>query len=280
MLRLQEYQYRVKYKPGKTNIADCISRLIPEKNKSYEISEFIEKYINFVAKTAVPVAMTAAAESDEDQEIANLRVCIRSNDWGRCKYPKYLFAKDELCQFNNTVLHGTCTVVPYKLWQCVIHVTHEGHQGIVKTKQRLCTKVWWPSKEKDAEKFCRFCRECQRVGLQDSPEEMREAELPKGPWQDLAVDLMEPLQKNRAYILAIVDYFSRYFEVNFIRRVTSTFIVRCLENVFTTHGLPYSIKTNNGRQCVSQEFETFLEEHGIEHKTSTPYWPHANGEVE
>ena len=56
--------------------------------------------------------------------------------------------------------------------------------------------------------------------------------------------------------------------------------MRCLEKVFTTHGLPYSIKTDDGRQFVSQEFETFLEEHEIEHRTSTPYWPQANGEVE
>ena len=115
--------------------------------------------------------------------------------------------------------------------------------------------------------------------LPDPPEEMRRTELPKGPWQDLAADLMGPLPSGE-YVLVIVDYFSRYFEVNFIRRVTSTVIVRCLEKMFTTHGLPYSIKTDNGRQFVSKELETFLEEHGIEHRTSTPHWPQANGEVE
>ena len=282
MLRLQAYQYRVKYKPGKANISDCLSRLITDNSKNSEISDFNERHNNFVTKTAVPVAMTAAeieAESEKDQEITNLRVCIRSSDWGRCKYPKYVFAKDELCEFNNTVLRGTRIVVPYKLRQRVIQLAHEGHQGIVKTKQRLRTKVWWPSMEKDAENFCRLCRECQRVGLPDPPEEMRRTELPKGPWQDLAADFMGPLP-NGEYVLVIVDYFSHYFEVNFIRRVTSTVIVRCLEKMFTTHGLPYSIKTDNGRQFVSEELETFLEEHGIEHRTSTPYWHQANGEVE
>ena len=50
--------------------------------------------------------------------------------------------------------------------------------------------------------------------------------------------------------------------------------------MFTTHGLPCSIKTDNGRQFVSEEFKTYLSENGIEHRTSTPYWPQANGEVE
>lgn len=31
---------------------------------------------------------------------------------------------------------------------------------------------------------------------------------------------------------------------------------------------------------VLQNFEKFLEEYGINHEISTPYWPQANGEVE
>ena len=120
----------MKYKPGKANVSDCLSRLITDNSKNSEISDFNERYINFVTKTAVPVAMTAAeieAESEKDQEITNLRVCIHSSDWGRCKYPKYVFAKDKLCEFNNTVLRGTRSVVPYKLRQRVIQLAHEGH---------------------------------------------------------------------------------------------------------------------------------------------------------
>ena len=106
------------------------------------------------------------------------------------------------------------------------------------------------------------------VGVPDPPEDMRRTELPKRPWQDLAADLMGPLP-NRDYL-----------EVNFIRRVTSTVIMRCIENVFTMDRLPYSIKTDNGRQFVSHVCETFLEEHRTEHRTSTPNWPQANGKVE
>ena len=73
---------------------------------------------------------------------------------------------------------------------------------------------------------------------------------------------MEPFPKGE-FVLVIVEYFIHYFEVSFIRRVTSTVIVRCIENIFTTHGLPYSIKADNGRHFVSEEFETFLEQHGL-----------------
>ena len=50
--------------------------------------------------------------------------------------------------------------------------------------------------------------------------------------------------------------------------------------MFATHGLPLSIKTGNGPQFVSQEFEVYLKDNNIEHGASTPLWPQANGEVE
>ena len=40
------------------------------------------------------------------------------------------------------------------------------------------------------------------------------------------------------------------------------------------------MKSDNGLQFVSQVVKDFLVEHGIEHRTSPPLWPQANGEVE
>lgn len=33
-------------------------------------------------------------------------------------------------------------------------------------------------------------------------------------------------------------------------------------------------------QFVSEEFESLLQDHGVEHRRTTPLWPQANGEVE
>ena len=49
---------------------------------------------------------------------------------------------------------------------------------------------------------------------------------------------------------------------------------------FVTHGLPISLRTDNGPQFVSETFKSFLSENGIAHHRSTPLWPQANGEVE
>lgn len=49
---------------------------------------------------------------------------------------------------------------------------------------------------------------------------------------------------------------------------------------FARYGIPDTLRSDNGAQFRSAEFEKFLEEYGINHETSTPYWPQANGEVE
>ena len=108
---------------------------------------------------------------------------------------------------------------------------------------------------------------------------MKRTELPTQPWQDLAADLLGPLPTGE-YLLVVVDYFSRFFEVAITKSVTSGKIINCLEEMFATHGLPLSIKTDNGRKFVSEEFEAYLKDNNIEHRTSTPLWPQANGEVE
>ena len=77
----------------------------------------------------------------------------------------------------------------------------------------------------------------------------------------------------------LVDYYSRYFEVDILTTVTSAKVIGSLEKFFCTHGLPQSLKTDNGAQFVSEEFERYLKENDIEHRTSTPLWPQANGEV-
>ena len=207
-----------------------------------------------------------------------LRKCVQTNDWTVAE-PVFKAVRNELTVLGKLVLRGTRLVIPMKLRKQVLDLAHEGHQGIVKTKQRLRTKVWWPGIDRQAEQRCRTCHGCQLVGKPLPPEPLKRTELPTQPWQDLAVDLLGPLPTGE-YLLVVVDYFSRFFEVAVTKSVTSGKMISCLEAMFATHGLPLSIKTDNGPQFVSEEFEVYLRDNNIEHRTSTPLWPQANGEVE
>ena len=147
----------------------------------------------------------------------------------------------------------------------------------MKTKCRLLSKVWWP--KVDAEKLCKSCHGCQAVSEYSAPEPMARAYLPSGPWQDCATDILVPLPSGEN-LLVIVDYYSRYFEVVILKSTTSKKVIDSLNPIFTRCGIPHTLKTDNGPQFISEEFRAFLVENSIEHRTTPPLWPQANGEVE
>ena len=78
----------------------------------------------------------------------------------------------------------------------------------------------------------------------------------------------------------VVDYFSRFLEVAILKSTTSAKIIEALSPIFARFDVPFSLRTDNGPPFVSEEFETFLCTHGVEHRRSTKLWPQVNGEVE
>ncbi|XP_022783273.1 uncharacterized protein K02A2.6-like [Stylophora pistillata] len=147
------------------------------------------------------------------------------------------------------------------------------------TKSRLRTKVWWPKVDMDVKRMCKSCHSCQVVGQYSPSEPMLKTKPPTGPWQDVAADLMGPLPTSKS-LLVVVDYYSRYYEVSVMRLTTTPKIIIALREIFSRFGNPHSLKTDNGPQFVSKEFEEFSRECGIEHRRSPALWPQANGEVE
>ena len=65
-----------------------------------------------------------------------------------------------LLELGKLVLRGTRIVVPQKLREQILDLAHEGHQGVVRTKQRLRSKVWWPGVDRAIEGKCKVCRGC------------------------------------------------------------------------------------------------------------------------
>ncbi|XP_020600787.1 uncharacterized protein K02A2.6-like [Orbicella faveolata] len=279
VLRLQPYRFKVQSIPGKQNIADPLPRL--GKGKGVCMNDDAEEFIRFVAETSTPAAMSVQEVEEEswlDPEMSQLRECITAGEWDNAP-PQYKSVRSELSILGKLVLRGTRLLIPAKLRDRVVDLAHERHQGLTKTKQRLRSKVWWAGIDRQVEAKCKTCHGCQLVGLPTPPEPFKHTEFPSQPWQDLAADLMGPLPSGE-YVFVVVDYYSRYFEVGILKSVTSATIIGSLERTFCTHGLPQSLKTDNGPQFTSEEFGTFFKTNSIQHRTSTPLWPQANGEVE
>ena len=81
-------------------------------------------------------------------------------------------------------------------------------------------------------------------------------------------------------LFPLVDYYSRWIEAILLKKTDDHHVVRSMEAIFRTHGLSECVRSDNGPPFASEQFETFLEYLGIQHKKSVPYWPQSNGEVE
>ena len=163
--------------------------------------------------------------------------------------------------------------------QRVLDLAHEGHQGVVRTKQRLRSKVWWPGMSIDVEKHIQHCHPCQVVGPAQTPTPLQMTPIPKAAWLLVGADLCGPFPTGE-HLLVCVDYYSRYPEVEIIHKISSQAIITKLRKLFCRYGAPQELITDNGPQFVSKELKLLLSEFGTKHRLVTPYHPEANGEVE
>lgn len=82
VLRIQSYNYEVKYEPGVTNLADALSRLSIDNKKPLDTTA--ECYINYLLDNSVPEAVTLTQVADatrNDKTLQELLKALRSGSW-------------------------------------------------------------------------------------------------------------------------------------------------------------------------------------------------------
>ena len=282
VLRLQPYTFKVVYKSGEDNPADYLSRH-PTSGSIKKQEKMTEQYVNFIVDNSVPKAMTLkeiAEETSKDRELQVLHAAIRLNLWDLDSVRPYRVFKEELAVGEqNVIIRGSRIVIPKSLQQKAIDIAHETHQGLSKTKALLREKIWFLGIDELVKKTIDSCLACQAVGRSAPPEPIKQAEMPKGPWETLHIDFCGPLPSGE-YLLVLIDRYSRYPEVEIVRSTKAACVIPKLDKIFTVHGIPYKIVSDNGPPFNGDDFDRYMKALGIEHDPVTPYWPQANGEVE
>lgn len=125
-----------------------------------------------------------------------------------------------------------------------LNKAHQGHQGIVKTKQLLRSKVWWPGIDKDVEKLVGDCLAYQATGLAMSPTPVQMSELPTHPRRLLHMDFCGPFPTVEMLFVEIDEY-SSFPEVEIMRSTTAQAVILSLAKIFATHGLPEKVTSDN-----------------------------------
>eukprot|EP00731_Ephydatia_muelleri_P004047 Em0002g223a len=102
----------------------------------------------------------------------------------------------------------------------------------------------------------------------------------------LGITRMKAIARNFAgpflgkQFIVLVDAFSKWLEVAVVSSCSSLQAIRFLRHVFSTHGLPEMLISDNGTAFTSAEFKTFVAHNGVRHLTSAPYHPATNGLAE
>ena len=112
---------------------------------------------------------------------------------------------------------------------------HTGHMGIVKCKSRAKEVMFWPNMHSQIGDMVSSCSTCSEFRKSNPKEPMISHELPERPLQTVAADLFQI--ENEQY-LVVVDYHSRYFELERLSSLTSSAIISKMKGMFARFGIP------------------------------------------
>ena len=141
----------------------------------------------------------------------------------------------------------------------MLWLLHEGHLWMEKCKRRAQGTMYCLAMNSDIDHLVGRCDICltYRNAQQKEP-------LIHHDW---------PLR--RPYLLT-VDAHSHYPEVWLLHSESSKAVIGHLKALFVRYGIP-DVKSDNGTQFSSAEFQSFLAEWGVSPDTSSPRYPKSNG---
>ena len=107
--------------------------------------------------------------TEVDAEMQTLIKAIETDRWTSPEVQDYKKLKDEFSVYNGVVLRMNRILIPPTLRSRAVELAHLGHQGIVKTKQLIRDKVWFPGIDKLTEE--KNCLSCQAATAKSPPPE-------------------------------------------------------------------------------------------------------------
>ena len=123
--------------------------------------------------TVVRKAMTVGEiqqTTKVDAEMQALIKAIETDRWTSPEVQDYRRLKDDFSVYNGVVLRMNRILIPPTL-RSRAELAHLDHQGIVKTKQLIRDKVWFPGIDKLTEDKGKNCLLCQAATAKSPPPE-------------------------------------------------------------------------------------------------------------
>ncbi len=289
LMRLQRYNITVVYKKGSSLVlADTLSRAhLTATNDSTQtnfevfrlaVEDCPPDYSRITPRTLAQVKQHTAASPDL------LELCsVIAKGWPDLKsqlsiplHPYWTF-RDEMTVHDGVVYKGQQVLIPPSLVNDMLEKVHAAHLG-AESNFRMCKDaLFWPGMRADIREMCYSCGKCAQFKAQNQKEPMQSQPIPRYPWQYVSQDLAVFESGN---YLVTVDHYSDFIELDELDNTLSATVADKTEAHFARHGVPEVVLTDNGPQFIGSDYESMCDRLGVQHITSSPYWPQGNGKAE
>ena len=123
------------------------------------------------------------------------------------------------------------------------------------------------------------CIPCNAASHHNPPVPLEPNFLPQRPWQNVHADFKGPIA-GKYYVHAIIDQFSKYPEVDIVTSTSFKKLRPVLDRVFSTHGVPENMTSDNGPPYFSEDLKVYARHMGFNLTPVTPEDPQSNGFAE
>ena len=244
-LKLSEFDYEIKYKPGTLNrVADCLSRINVLQRANDESRSKNE-------------SLTEAELTEEEPEGENEN-----------------FTETEPTEEEKIIIFKELHDGPFG-----------GHMGITKTIKRIKRYFYWKTLERDVKEYIQKCQICQKMkrGYIVKPP-LQITNTPEQPFDTISCDVVGPLtltERSNIHVLTVQDHFTKFLQAFAMPDQRAETIAEILTNkVFCKFGIPGTILTDQGKPFLSNLMKDVLKLLKISRINTSPYHPQTNGMLE
>ncbi|GAA51362.1 pro-Pol polyprotein [Clonorchis sinensis] len=102
------------------------------------------------------------------------------------------------------------------------------------------------------------------------------------PFESVSIDFKGPLPptSHNKYLLTVIGEYSRYPFAFTCTHVSSSTVIKCLNQLFSVFGMPSHVHSDRGGTFMSGEVQMFPHDRVVATSRTTQYNPRGNGQVE
>ncbi len=313
---LSRFNYRWMYRPGRTNVADPLSRnpaLLAAISKAAATTQAKRRAKAAAAGAADKDTGKAQQAQDTTPQEAPTHTSAHTTPDAHSQHPlvepllagykeDQWFHGPQGKRHTRTLKQDAAglwrnkdgkIVVPNvtALKRLIISEAHDanysGHTGGKRTLEIINRTFWWPRLNADVDQYIRTCQLCQRnkstnrkpAGL------LQPLPVPEWNWQSVSMDLITQLPKTTAGHDAIVVFVDRLSKMVHFVPTTTTVGAEKLANIFhdnviKLHGLPEEIVSDRDPRMTSHFWRQLMAKMGSKLSMSSAFHPQTDGQTE